>query len=119
MPFGYSYLEVFKVKEKGRFLRKHMNPVETKLFITFYILTQFVLLFFILSILISKELRYVSFALLCFHAIITQNFRRFMYVKYDYNKRPSKVKTILLNLFLLIGFFVSISFLLGFSIFNP
>ena len=118
MPFGYSYLEMFNLKEKAKFLREHMNPTETKLFATFYIMTQFVILFFIVSVLIIREFLYASFALLCFHAILTQNFRRAMYIKYGYNKKPSKIMTFALNFILVIGFLISLSFLFGFSPFG-
>lgn len=118
MPFGYNYLEIINAKEKGRFLRKHMNQTETKLFITLYILTQFVLLFFVISLFIGKDWIAVSFALLCFHSILTQNFRRVMCLKYNYNKRDSKLKTWLQNTLLIVGFLISIAFLFGFSVFG-
>ena len=115
MPFGYSYLEMFNLREKAKFLREHMNSLETRFFTTFYIMTQFVLLFVIISILFLREFLYSSFALLFFHSILTQNFRRAMYIKYGYNKKPSKLKTFFWNFILVVGFLISISFLFGFS----
>ena len=116
MPFGYSYLEMFKAREKGSFLAKHMSGNETKLFITFYFLGKFILISFFFSFFISLNAIYFSFSLLCLNSILAQNFRRIMYLKYGYNKKESDFKTLFLNIFLFVGFFISLAFLMGFSI---
>lgn len=118
MPFGYSYLELWKIKEKAEFLKKHTNSKE-KLFGGILLLITkgllFLLTIYFAFFIIDGEKYilpfYSAFLFLCINGIISQNYRRYLYVKYGYSKKEHLWKTILFSLPYLIGFLISLKFI--------
>ncbi len=120
MPFGYSYLELWKIKEKAEFLKKHTNNKEKLiggillsitrgmlfLFLVYYVL-------FLFNGEVYKIYFYSAFLILCLNGIISQNYRRYLYVKYGYSKKEKLWKTILFSLPYPIGLLISLKFILG------
>ena len=119
MPFGYGYLEFWNIKNKAIFLKNHANDFEKNIGLILWVFSRGIIFFLITAIFIYPiEKIYFGFGALFLQGIINQNYRRYLLLKYDYNKKESKLKTFFLDFILILGFVLSIFFLLGFSVFD-
>ena len=131
MPFGYSYLDFFKAKKKGEFLRKNLNEIENKIYFSMFIAFRIFMLggVIILPLFIlfpnsaTSSLFIQVYLLFAFSAIVLQGFRKVMFLKYGYysNQKWYKIIFFIIMSFLWIplaiwGFDKLISFMIQFQV---